>query len=77
MKRESREVECWFLIPIVRDSDRGPHQPVLWKFLEEALSDAWGGWTGPERMEWGRKRRRFSRVAFVNHVCLKPTNVGF
>lgn len=56
MKRESLEVECWFLIPIVRDSDRGLHQPVLWKFLEEALSGAWGGWTGPESMQWGRKK---------------------
>ncbi len=56
MKRESREVECWFLIPIVRDSDRALHQPIFWRFLEEALGDAWGGWTGPERMEWGRKK---------------------
>ena len=56
MKRASLEVECWFLIPIVRDSDRGPHQAVLWKFLEETLSDAWGGWTGPESIEWGRKK---------------------
>lgn len=56
MKRGSREIECWFLIPIVRDSDRGPHQPVLWRFLEEALSDAWGGWTGPEHVAWGRRK---------------------
>jgi len=40
----------------VRDSDRGLHQPVLWRLLEEALSDAWGGWTGPETMQWGRKK---------------------
>lgn len=56
MKRETLEVECWFLIPLVRDSDRGLHQPVLWRLLEEALSDAWGGWTGPETMQWGRKK---------------------
>lgn len=56
MKRQTLEVECWFLIPLVRDSDRGLHQPVLWRLLEEALSDAWGGWTGPETMRWGRKQ---------------------
>jgi hypothetical protein len=56
VKRETLEVECWFLIPLVRDSDRGLHQPVLWRLLEEALSDAWGGWTGPETMRWGKKR---------------------
>lgn len=56
MKREPLEVECWFLIPLVRDSDRGLHQPVLWRLLEEALSDTWGGWTGPETMQWGRKK---------------------
>ena len=56
MKRETVEVECWFLIPLVRDSDRGLHQPVLWRLLEEALSDTWGGWTGPETMQWGRKK---------------------
>ncbi|MBI1876484.1 MAG: hypothetical protein HYS05_21695 [Acidobacteria bacterium] len=55
MKRETLEVECWFLIPLVRDSDRRLHQPVLWRLREEALSDAWGGWTGPETMRWGRK----------------------
>jgi len=52
---QTLEVECWFLIPVVRDSDRGVHQPVSWRLLEEALSDAWGGWTGPETMRWGRK----------------------
>ena len=56
MKRQPLEVECWFLIPLVRDSDRGLHQPVLWRLLEEALSDTWGGWTGPETMRWGRKK---------------------
>jgi hypothetical protein len=56
VKRQPSEVECWFLIPLVRDSDRGLHQPVLWRLLEEALSDAWGGWTGPESMRWGRKQ---------------------
>jgi hypothetical protein len=29
---------------------------VLWRLLEEALSEAWGGWTGPEPMRWGRKK---------------------
>ena len=60
MKREPLEVECWFLIPLVRDSDSGLHQALLWRLLEEALSDTWGGWTGPETMRWGRKAGRCS-----------------
>jgi len=56
VKREKLEIECWFLIPIERNSDRGLHQPVLWDTLQEALSRDWGGWTGPERMHWGRTR---------------------
>ena len=56
MTREPLEVECWFLIPLVRDSDRRLHQPLLWRLLEEALSGTWGGWTGPETMRWGRKQ---------------------
>lgn len=51
---ESEDLECWFLIPIVRDSDRKQHQPILWRLLEEALS-RFGGWTGPERTNWCRK----------------------
>ena len=47
MKRKTPEIECWFLIPIVRDSDRRPHQPILWRLLEEALT--WG-WKGPEEV---------------------------
>jgi len=34
---ESDDLECWFLIPIVRDSDRKQHQPILWRLLEEAF----------------------------------------
>ena len=29
MKREPLEVECWFLIPLVRDSDRGLSTAVM------------------------------------------------
>lgn len=56
MKRERVEIECWFLLPIVRNSDGGPHPSVLWRLLEEALSEGWGGWTGPESVQWGRKK---------------------
>lgn len=29
--------ECVFLIPLVRDSDRRPHQPIVWDLLRNAL----------------------------------------
>lgn len=29
--------ECVFLIPLVRDSDRQPHSPILWELLRYAL----------------------------------------
>lgn len=37
-----------FLIPVVRDSDRKPHPPVLWRLLQDALLRRFGGVTGPE-----------------------------
>ncbi|MEW6364197.1 MAG: hypothetical protein AB1714_06115 [Acidobacteriota bacterium] len=49
------ELECWFLVPIVRDSDRKKQQPILWRLLEEALCAGFHGWSGPEKMDWFRK----------------------
>lgn len=40
-------VECSFLIPIVRDSDRLPHEPVLWELLVAELLRLFGGGQGP------------------------------
>lgn len=55
----TEELECWFLVPIVRDSDRTKkHQPILWRLLEEALCGAFRGWSGHERVNWFRKMER-------------------
>jgi hypothetical protein len=44
-----RFVECSFLIPVVRDSDRTPHPPIVWKLLHDAIRAAFPeGHTGPE-----------------------------
>lgn len=40
-------VVCRFLVPLVRDSDRAPHQALLWRLLQDALCEAFGGRTGP------------------------------
>jgi hypothetical protein len=42
--------ECSFLIPIVRDSDRRAHQPVIWKIFQDDLRKMFKGVTGPETM---------------------------
>ncbi len=47
---EQRLIECSFLIPIVRDSDRRPHPPIVWRLLQDALHHRFGGRTGPRRV---------------------------
>lgn len=41
-------VECAFLVPLVRDSDRALHQPACWNALQDALFESFGGSTGPD-----------------------------
>ncbi len=43
-------VECSFLIPTTRDTDRQPHPAMAWHLLKEALIRRFGGWSGPERV---------------------------
>jgi hypothetical protein len=40
-------VECSFLIPTVRDSDRLPHPGILWRRLRDELIRIFGGVQGP------------------------------
>ena len=48
---EERWVECSFLIPIVRDSDRAPHPPIVWRLFQDAIRAAFPqGHSGPELM---------------------------
>jgi hypothetical protein len=48
MPEGGKLVECAFLVPLVRNSDRAPHQPAAWNALQDALFEAFGGSSGPE-----------------------------
>ena len=48
MAEELRRPVCVFLVPVVRDSDRKPHPPVLWRLLQDALVRMFEGVGGPE-----------------------------
>lgn len=52
--QESSWPVCVFLIPVVRDSDRKPHPPVLWRQLQDALLGIFGAMTGPETVVYYR-----------------------
>lgn len=43
-------VECTFLVPLVRDSDRGPHRSSAWRSLHDALNVEFGGYSGLEQI---------------------------
>ena len=45
---ESRRPVCVFLVPVVRDSDRKPHPPILWRLLQDSLVGVFEGLGGPE-----------------------------
>lgn len=60
--RPDRLVECRFLVPLVRDSDRRPHARKLWDELGHALLRLFGGFTGPEGPVPGAWRSRAGRT---------------
>ena len=39
---DERRVQCEFFIPIVRNSDKKPHQPVAWNLLVSEIWDTQG-----------------------------------
>jgi hypothetical protein len=46
---DERPVQCEFLVPIVRNSDKQPHQPTTWKSLGDEIRRAFpAGHSGPE-----------------------------
>jgi len=48
---EERLVECSFLVPLVRDSDRVVHSPIAWSLFQDAMREAFPkGHSGPEMM---------------------------
>lgn len=56
MGRESLGPVCVFLIPVVRDSDRKPHAPILWRLLQDAILQTFGAVAGPETVVYYRSR---------------------
>jgi hypothetical protein len=54
---KTRRPVCVFLVPLVRDSDRKPHPPVLWRLLQDALVERFGAVTGPETVLYYRSAR--------------------
>ncbi len=43
-------VECAFMIPLVRNSDKQAHNPLAMRDLEDAIFATFEGLTGPERL---------------------------
>ena len=56
MSSESELIECAFLIPLVRDSDRQPHLRACWRAMQDVLFEEFEGYSGPE--SWFRIYRR-------------------
>ena len=54
MAEELRRPVCVFLVPVVRDSDRKPHPPILWRLLQDALVKMFEGLGGPETVLYYR-----------------------
>jgi hypothetical protein len=46
---DERRVQCEFFVPIVRNSDKKPHQPVAWNLLVNEIRRLFpAGHSGPE-----------------------------
>ncbi|MBM4071099.1 MAG: hypothetical protein FJ271_19455 [Planctomycetes bacterium] len=46
---DERPVQCEFFVPIVRNSDKQPHQPTAWNLLGNEIRRAFpAGHSGPE-----------------------------
>lgn len=54
MADQSRRPVCEFLVPLVRDSDRKPRPPILWRLLQDALVEMSEGLQGPEPVVYYR-----------------------
>src|SRR6266849_5977622 len=46
---DERRVQCEFFVPIVRNSDKKPHQPIAWNLLVNEIRRCFpAGHSGPE-----------------------------
>lgn len=74
-----RWLQCHFLVPLYRDSDRLPHPPRHWAALRAELHSRFGGVTGPEGPIPGTYTNRAGqRVDDESHrytVALPPSRV--
>ena len=43
-------VECSFLVPLVRNTNKKKHSSSVWQALERTLYETFGGGTGPEQI---------------------------
>jgi len=49
---DERRLQCEFFIPIVRNSDKKPHQPVAWNLLVNEIRRVFpAGHSGPETLD--------------------------
>jgi hypothetical protein len=49
MSMNEKLVECSFLVPLVRDTDRVAHPPIAWTLFQDAMREVFPkGHTGPE-----------------------------
>ena len=54
-------IETWFLVPLVRNSDKKKHVGTLWGALRAEVYQIAGGWSGPKKV-----------IAVIEDVDLVP-----
>ncbi len=74
MSREGELVECAFLMPLVRDSDRKRHRPSRWRALENALYGEFGGYSGPEPLHRVHRAAHPSLGEYESDVGLRVSD---
>lgn len=47
MGQREQRIECWFLLPLLRNSDHELHPVELWGIFRRNLQELFQGWSGP------------------------------
>ncbi len=71
-------IECCFLIPLARDTDRAEHDLRSWHDLQARLLEIAGGFTGPETCRGAWKDENARVIVDASHayrVALDPHRV--
>ena len=77
---DERLIQCEFFVPIVRNSDKKPHQPSAWIALGNEIRRTFpAGHSGPETFYRGDTLARMGRAdeaeaAFLSEIKLFPTD---